>query len=550
MKSYKLLFLLSALILANLTGCQKTEINLEDQVLEDRFIKDKAKQEVPKEDFQKEEESSITQLTQNNSGNKDERRVIINGMVLAEGDDIQQIEEIRSTLVLINKDHIIYHEPVAIDGIRGLVIRKDGVDQYGFTDEAGKRIVEPIYDDAKFYNSEIGSQYTFTLEGLIPVKKDGKWGYIDYEGNEIIPFTYQDAAVFSEGLAAVMLNNRWGYINKQGQVVIDFVYEEARSYQLGLGVVYTKSDRFSFINHYGELIGDYDYINRNPYNRDSLQGTVDIYQPSGMGLVRIKDGEIKTLIEPLYTHLSKRRDGNDDVYDFTYFYYDEKGNMIMEKSYAGLINSNGEEIERYPYSDKLAEIEDLGEEEKVLQFDDTLTILDIKPGIKVLYNKESKQVLSEEYADIELKQEVLVATDAKGNKTVISKTGVEDCLPYMEFSLQEHELGYKLVRGSRGNYHVTSLDDTYCSDWYYDKIYHPQQGYRIVIKELYYGIADIKGNLLIPCVFNKLTIREGDTVGFSYISFEGGTEVHGNFSIEDNISLMKPYVSQLENKDQ
>lgn len=57
------------------------------------------------------------------------------------------------------------------------------------------------------YSQIIAPQYEeagrFADNGLAAVKKDGKWGYIDTEGNVVIPFQYERAFIFSEGLAIV-----------------------------------------------------------------------------------------------------------------------------------------------------------------------------------------------------------------------------------------------------------------------------------------------------------------------------------------------------------
>ena len=55
--------------------------------------------------------------------------------------------------------------------------------------------------------------------------KDGKYGYVNYLGQEI-PCTYQDASkYFSEGLAAVVMNNKVGFIDVQGNIAIPFQFE-------------------------------------------------------------------------------------------------------------------------------------------------------------------------------------------------------------------------------------------------------------------------------------------------------------------------------------
>lgn len=52
-------------------------------------------------------------------------------------------------------------------------------------------------------------------EGLAAVGQDGKWGYIDKTGNEVIPCVYDGTASFSEGLAWVRQDGKWGIISKE-----------------------------------------------------------------------------------------------------------------------------------------------------------------------------------------------------------------------------------------------------------------------------------------------------------------------------------------------
>jgi hypothetical protein len=50
---------------------------------------------------------------------------------------------------------------------------------------------------------------------------NGKHGFIDKTGEEIIPLKYDsDYSSFSEGLAGVELNKKYGFIDKTGKVVI------------------------------------------------------------------------------------------------------------------------------------------------------------------------------------------------------------------------------------------------------------------------------------------------------------------------------------------
>ena len=65
-------------------------------------------------------------------------------------------------------------------------------------------------------------------KSLIPVKLNGKWGYIDQTGKKTIDFTYDKAFNFSGGAAAVCKDGKWGYVAEDGSILIDFEYEEAR----------------------------------------------------------------------------------------------------------------------------------------------------------------------------------------------------------------------------------------------------------------------------------------------------------------------------------
>jgi len=85
---------------------------------------------------------------------------------------------------------------------------KDG-DDFGFIHENGKMVSE--YDQVNFLNQQ----------GLALVKKDGKYGFIDQTGKEIISPIYDEVGPFSEqGLALVKKDGKSGFIDQTGKEVI------------------------------------------------------------------------------------------------------------------------------------------------------------------------------------------------------------------------------------------------------------------------------------------------------------------------------------------
>ena len=113
-------------------------------------------------------------------------------------------------------------------------------------------------------------------EGLALVQRNGKWGYIDIYGDEIIQCQFDGEQYggkwghhFSEGLAVVIKDGKYGYIDKNGNVIININYKEAGDFSNGIACVmeYDK-DKLSFIDKNGNLI---EHLS-NKYVRDDVGG--------------------------------------------------------------------------------------------------------------------------------------------------------------------------------------------------------------------------------------------------------------------------------------
>lgn len=67
-------------------------------------------------------------------------------------------------------------------------------------------------------------------EGLALIEQNGKYGYIDTQGNIAISPQYDEAGNFSEGLVAVVLDGKSFFIDAAGNVVITLKDYDAYSY--------------------------------------------------------------------------------------------------------------------------------------------------------------------------------------------------------------------------------------------------------------------------------------------------------------------------------
>lgn len=99
----------------------------------------------------------------------------------------------------------------ACDGY-ALVLRN--TKEYGFFNlSSGREVIPCIYEDADVFHG-LGTPYF--NEGLVPLKKNGKWGFLNMSNETIIPFNYDGVDPFSEGFAVVMRYGKYGYIDRYG----------------------------------------------------------------------------------------------------------------------------------------------------------------------------------------------------------------------------------------------------------------------------------------------------------------------------------------------
>jgi hypothetical protein len=89
--------------------------------------------------------------------------------------------------------------------------------------------------------------------GLSKVKKNGKIGYVNKDGVEIIIPQYNDGLTFNEGYTAVSMNGKWMYMDSTGKTITEAIYEDAGSFFEGLAAV-SKNNLYGFINIKGEMV--------------------------------------------------------------------------------------------------------------------------------------------------------------------------------------------------------------------------------------------------------------------------------------------------------
>ena len=70
-------------------------------------------------------------------------------------------------------------------------------------------------------------------EGMAAVEKNGRWGFIDQKGREVVRPQYQDVLPYGESRAAVKKDGQWGFVDKRGKETVKPQYDNVWSYKDG-----------------------------------------------------------------------------------------------------------------------------------------------------------------------------------------------------------------------------------------------------------------------------------------------------------------------------
>ncbi|WP_445713441.1 WG repeat-containing protein [Flavobacterium sp.] len=96
--------------------------------------------------------------------------------------------------------------------------------KWGFSDQAGKIMIQPVYDSVGFFNtSSVGVKYlTFAY-----VYQNKKMGVIDTQNKILLPITYQNIKNIDETLHFIAINEagKSGLVSNENRVLIPFEYD-------------------------------------------------------------------------------------------------------------------------------------------------------------------------------------------------------------------------------------------------------------------------------------------------------------------------------------
>lgn len=190
-----------------------------------------------------------------------------------------------------NIEKKINYENYSMESMNRAMVLKNG--KIGYINELGEEVISTEYDGGFLYKEEKDfiqlkkedSWYLLNLktskskkipfedigeykDGLMVVKKEEKFGYIDKEGKIKIPLNYTIAEDFNNGLAIVSSDKGFGVINKKGKRIIPLLYDEIL---IKDSYIYIKKDRkYGLYSKKGEEILPIIYDKLGTVNEDFI----------------------------------------------------------------------------------------------------------------------------------------------------------------------------------------------------------------------------------------------------------------------------------------
>ena len=107
---------------------------------------------------------------------------------------------------------------------------------------------------------EYSNLISFDDELILACNIDNFWGFINWQNEIVIPFEYSYASIFSDNsnLSKVCKNGKYGYINKENQEVIPIAYKSITHINFGkIGVL--ENEKWGIINIHNQKIIDFKY---------------------------------------------------------------------------------------------------------------------------------------------------------------------------------------------------------------------------------------------------------------------------------------------------
>lgn len=416
--------------------------------------------------------------------------------------------------ILNNRNEIII--PIIYDQLQPknkysknpLFLVKSG-DKKGILNEQLEWILPPEYD------------WITLEENHFIVSKNDKSGWLDLEGNVLIPLIYDRIGKKTEqGLIAVWKDNKTGFIDAKGNTIVPVVYNSIGYYNDGLYQL-KKEGKFGVVDTTGNIIVACQY-DRVYYSKLGNRGI--------LGLVKDGDEELldsKTLTPFLSQEYSQIK---------FLGYSSTKALLVQDGDKFQLLDLNGKPISHPPFDAITIWNEYLmitkGDKKGLIDFDGKVILPAIYNDInnslwglfevqqqnkRGLVNQQGKIILPTIYDAIQVREKTnTIELYLKGKKGLAKRDGT--ILLACKYDVIKR-LPNQIVYVKQGNKYGLAFTDKDSIQCIYDKIEQFSKEKMIVQLGDQQGIIDKNQNIVLPIIYDQIykrgnTIMKDGKIGF------------------------------------
>lgn len=398
--------------------------------------------------------------------------------------------------------------PKAYDGIRpfsnGMAcVHRNG--NFGFINDEGEEIIPLKYNFANDFHNELA--FALENDSLVCIDKEGKL-VSSYKGAKC-PI-YVDEEKYSDDLARVVIYGKVGYVDKNREFVIPCRYDYANDFSEGVAAVCING-KFGYINELGEELVPCKYDWCGDFSE-------------GLGIVvdgvnwKYVDKQGKEPFCCKYTNIGEFSEGLAAVqYGGKYGYINKQGEEVIPCFYT-FAGSFSEGIASVILDHKMIAINECGthlfQYEYIGKFSDGLACVKDKENWRFV-NTKGQLVFDKEYEQVTSFNNGLAKVMLNGKYGCINTKG-EEIIPIIYTDIQETG-GYYIVQlggryGQLGNgerwgcYNKSGKLIIPCEYNWIDLGHIHDRGLIKVYKKGKYGCFNIYGRKIIPCKYKDVFI--------------------------------------------
>lgn len=212
--------------------------------------------------------------------------------------------------------------------------------KWGIIDTSNKTIQLAIYDNVEIDGSTLSEQKmpSMAFQSNMYVRNNGKVGMLKANGEDFIPVKYDSLGLYSDNMLVAKVGDKYGFLNEEGKETVPFVYSQAHNYSEGLAAVVDENGKYLFIDKLGNVA-----IKPKEYDRadNFLNGTCKVYRKDKVWEIDREGKKVKDSTKKIGAKNVSQDKSNDDMYvENTNYTNDIEANNTLPQNTTPSLNFN------------------------------------------------------------------------------------------------------------------------------------------------------------------------------------------------------------------